>query len=102
MQGSGFRVQGLGFRAQGLGFRVSGLEFRVQGFGLRVSGFGFRVSLTRWIASDPGIEDPETVNSSDGSPGACRRERVLYRKPTGPNPLYHRDDQVDRPRAMGV
>ena len=21
---------------------------------------------------------------------------------TGPNPLYHRDDQVDRPRAMGV
>ena len=22
--------------------------------------------------------------------------------PTGPNPLYHRDDEVDRPRAMGV
>ena len=27
---------------------------------------------------------------------------VLYWQPTGPNPLYHRDDQVDRPRAMGV
>ena len=24
------------------------------------------------------------------------------RQPTGPNPLYHRDDLVDRPRAMGV
>ena len=22
--------------------------------------------------------------------------------PTGPNPLYHRDDLVDRPRAMGI
>jgi len=30
------------------------------------------------------------------------RERVLYRQPTGPNPLYHRDNKVDRPRAMGV
>ena len=23
-------------------------------------------------------------------------------QPTGPSPLYHRDDLVDRPRAMGV
>jgi len=30
------------------------------------------------------------------------KERVLYFQPTGPNPLYHRDDQVDRPRAMAV
>ena len=30
------------------------------------------------------------------------RERVLYRQPTGANPLHHRDDLVDRPRAMGV
>ena len=29
-------------------------------------------------------------------------ERVLYGQPTGPSPLYHRDDLVDRPRAMGV
>jgi len=29
-------------------------------------------------------------------------ERVLYWQPTGPNPLFHRDDEVDRPRAMGV
>ena len=28
------------------------------------------------------------------------RERVLYGQPAGPNPLYHRDDSVDRPRAM--
>ena len=30
------------------------------------------------------------------------RERVLYWQPTGPNPLYHCDGQLDRPRAMGV
>jgi len=29
------------------------------------------------------------------------RERVLRCQP-GPNPLHHRDDYVDRPRAMGV
>ena len=27
----------------------------------------------------------------------CQRERL---QPTGPSPLYHRDDWVDRPRAM--
>ena len=32
---------------------------------------------------------------------ACR-ERVVYCQPTGPNPFYHRDDLVDRPRAMGA
>ena len=35
-------------------------------------------------------------------PNADPRETALYWQPTGPNPLYHRDDQVDRPRAMGV
>ena len=30
------------------------------------------------------------------------RERVLYGQPAGPDPLYHRDDEVDRPRAIGV
>ena len=30
------------------------------------------------------------------------REIVLYRQPTGPNPLHHRHDLVDRPRAMEV
>ena len=29
------------------------------------------------------------------------RERVLYCQPTGPDPLCHRDDAVDRPHAMG-
>ena len=28
------------------------------------------------------------------------RERLLYSQPTGPNPLYHLDVVVDRPRAM--
>ena len=27
-------------------------------------------------------------------------DRVLYRQPTSPNPLYQRDDLVDRTRAM--
>ena len=30
------------------------------------------------------------------------QERLRYRQPTGLNPLYHRDDDVDRPRAMGI
>jgi hypothetical protein len=30
------------------------------------------------------------------------RERLLYRQPTGPNPLYHRDDLVERPRAIQI
>ena len=30
------------------------------------------------------------------------RERVCYWQLTGPNPLYHRDDLVDRPRVMSV
>ena len=30
------------------------------------------------------------------------RERVLGWQPTGPNPLYHRDDWVDRPRRYLV
>ena len=29
-------------------------------------------------------------------------ERTLHRQPTGPNPLCHRDDLADRPRAMEV
>jgi len=37
-------------------------------------------------------------------PTGClsKRERVLYRQPTGPNPLHYRDDQVHRPCAIGV
>jgi hypothetical protein len=33
---------------------------------------------------------------------AFRAERVLHGQPAGPNPLFHRDDLVDQPRAMGV
>ena len=29
-------------------------------------------------------------------------EIFLYGQPAGPNPLFHRHDLVDRPRAMGV
>jgi len=31
-----------------------------------------------------------------------QRAGVFHWQPTGLNPLYHRDDSVDRPRAMGV
>jgi len=34
--------------------------------------------------------------------GTRERVRVLYMQPAGLNPLDHRDDWVDRPRAMGV
>ena len=30
------------------------------------------------------------------------RERVFNYQPAGPDPLYHPDDLVDRPRAMRV
>ena len=30
------------------------------------------------------------------------RESVFNCQPTGPNPLYHCDYYLDRPRAMGV
>ena len=32
----------------------------------------------------------------------CVEREISYRQPTGPKPLDHRDDEVDRPRAMGV
>ena len=34
--------------------------------------------------------------------GTILERGVLYRQPTGPNALYHRDDLVDRSRAMRV
>ena len=33
---------------------------------------------------------------------SCGTLLVVYWQPTGPNLLYHRDDLVVRPRAMGV
>ena len=33
---------------------------------------------------------------------APMKEGFLYWLPTGPNPLHHRDDEVDQPCAMGV
>ena len=53
--------------------------------------------------SEVPLQRPAAELAEDGAAeAACQRERVLYRQPTGPNPLYHRDDEVDRPRAMGV
>ena len=53
----------------------------------------------------PGVTFPEgpplgRARLGQGGGGRCQRERVLCWQPTGPNPLYHRDDLVDRPRAI--
>ena len=38
------------------------------------------------------LDQPHRVLQSEHSPRHQYRERVLYRHPTGPNPLNHRDD----------
>ena len=50
---------------------------------------------------------PDEISEVTGAGSTVRgierkreRGRVLYCQPTGPNPLDHRDDLVDRPRAM--
>ena len=55
---------------------------------------------------------PVLLQGAPPGPGdaqAARRPRLHPARPapgnslsTGPNPLYHRDDYVDRPRAMRV
>jgi len=42
------------------------------------------------------VPQPQTSNPTPGV-----REREFYRQPSCLNPLYHRDNLVDRPRAMG-
>ena len=42
-----------------------------------------------------------SCDSAPRSAPSAQRERVIYRQPTSPNPLYHRHNLVDRPRAMG-
>ena len=39
--------------------------------------------------------------TASGVTSTCR-EGLRYRQPPGPNPLCHRDDFVDRPRAMRI
>jgi len=48
-------------------------------------------------ASQPGVAAKQPLSYPEPS-----RDRVLHWQPTGPNLLYHRDDLMDRPRAMGV
>ena len=44
-------------------------------------------------------DGPQRRSARQGRRGALLPPR---QQGTGPNPLYHRDDWVDRPRAMGV
>ena len=50
----------------------------------------------------PSRMSTQVLHSRSLGAGAASRERVLHWQPTGPNPLDHQDDVVDRPRAMGV
>ena len=129
VSGFGFRVSGFGFRVSGFGFRVSGFGSRVSDSGFRVSSFGFRVSGLGFRVSDFEIRVLGSRVSGfvcrvrDGPRGRCARlwrasrphaplavapppafgtERLVFRQPTGPHTLYHRDNLVDRPRTMGV
>ena len=114
-RGSGFGIRvtgfGIGFRASDLGFWASG--FGVRGAGFRVQGFGFqgagctvsggRVRVAGCRVS--GIRGSD--NTLFRTEGCSRRkererERVLLRQSTGPNLSHHRDDHVDRPRAIGL
>ena len=54
-----------------------------------------RASILKMLASPP-------AGAAPVKPGALERERVLWWQPTGPNPLYHRDDKVNRLRGLGV
>ena len=70
------------------------LRFTQAGLDRRYAEFDILIVVV--FATDTAMRDsPTTTNHQE-------RERVLYCQPTGPNPLYHRDDEVVRPRAMGV
>ena len=61
-----------------------------------------------WGATTATQRPPEPIDLRNATPSGSiasktvSRERLRYRQPTGPYPLHHRDDQVDRPSAMGV
>ena len=69
----------------------------MQGQTLDETGLGFHLEvLTNFGGGLSSLGSGQGVGLSSG------RERVLHRLPAGPNPLYHRDEKVDRPRAMEV
>ena len=45
---------------------------------------------------------PHAGFAVQGSGVRVKKESLLYQQPIGPKSLYHRNDLVDRPRAMGV
>ena len=58
--------------------------------------------LLEWAV--PAVIDVVTLGEVTLGPARtwCFRERVHHWQPTGPSPLYHQDDLMDWPRAMGV
>jgi len=66
------------------------------------STLGLRVIKTREEGTGRRALQPRARAAPCSSPRCAQGERVLYQKPAGPKPLYHRDDWVDRPRALGV
>ena len=104
MQGSEFRAQGSEFRVQVARFRVHSSGFRAQSLGFRVQGSGFRVPGSGYRVQGFHICQPPDVANLPAWVGHARgmKENFLGGQPTSPNPLYQRDDLVDRPRTMGV
>jgi hypothetical protein len=68
----------------------------MQGFGLLLKVYNLRI--LKYTRSYTTLR--EATLFGWGATARNKSERVLYRQPTGPNPLHHLDDLVDCPRAM--
>jgi len=53
-----------------------------------------------YVLSSLGLEVPEVDRRPHRGEERPLDQVPHYRQPAGPNPLYHRDDLVDRPRAI--
>ena len=132
VSGFGFRVSGLGFESQEGIFLGRGetIWFQPRPLSLSLSrslslflSFSLSLSLSLHVAIHGGRVDnrkPQVMSkrsvsyrrttSASNAPSTSRRtwcpthcaNYCVTCQPTGPNPLNHRDDLVDRARAMGV
>jgi len=97
VQGSGFRVQGIPPRTASVASAQGGVSYER---GIPVPAlFLSLVFLVVWLVL--ALWSPPTAQGTS-LPLKPARERLIYWRPTGPKPICHRDDLVDRPRAMGV
>ena len=76
-----------------MGFKVEGLGSRVQGSGFRVQGAGSRV---------PGLGRTHEERDEEGQRADLEAEKGVCPHRGHSGSVYHPDDLVDRPRAMGV